>query len=112
MRRRRGQIFLRRVNPREVLPFDLIDDFLDKDPAAIEEAKGWVAKNGRKILKARKKLVAHEKVWVDDAGDIFCEWRATEEYVSALLKKEGLYDEVKNRTSTKKELLLNRLPYL
>jgi hypothetical protein len=69
-----GEITWRKIKPQSRIPTDIIEDFLKKEPKAIEEAKLWIEEHGLTILFVQNIAKGAEKVWVSDDGIIYmCE---------------------------------------
>jgi len=66
-----GDLTRRVVNPRSRIPVDILEDFLDKKPYAIEEGKKWIEKYGLTILFTQNLAKGWESVWVEDDGTIY-----------------------------------------
>lgn len=58
------------LKPQGLLPPDLIPAFEAQDPAALEEARDWLRRNGQVILTVRGLIDARDKVMLSDEGYI------------------------------------------
>ena len=58
------------LKPQGLLPPDLIPAFEAQDPAALEEARDWLKRNGQVILTVRGLIDAKDNVMLSDEGYI------------------------------------------